>query len=147
MMDIKVYEYYINKTKGKNFKKIRLDLIKEKENICEKCNQRFNNIWLEADHKIPVVLCGKIFNKTNLQILCRDCHRIKTHQDLTILSVIRKLGLIQTYRFYVLSFIKIDELHKIYFKFKKLHDQATYVHNMYSYEDSIFTIKYKENRM
>jgi len=39
-----------------------------------------------VDHIRPVALGGKEFDKSNLQVLCEDCNKIKTKNDLVLIS-------------------------------------------------------------
>ena len=41
-------------------------------------------IVFEVDHIVAIVNGGKEFDKGNLQVLCSDCHKKKTKQDLQI---------------------------------------------------------------
>lgn len=41
-------------------------------------------IYFEVDHKLALVNGGKEFDKSNLQVLCQDCHKKKTKSDVRI---------------------------------------------------------------
>jgi len=77
-------------------KKIKDILLKENNSKCDKCKKVFSSVFLEIDHKIPIKAGGKIFAIENCQILCRDCHRKKTKEDIKILSCMKKLNLMKT---------------------------------------------------
>lgn len=60
---------------------------------CNACKGEFPSKEVQVDHKVPVidpeqgfiswdVYISRLFcNKSNLQILCVDCHKIKTQQE------------------------------------------------------------------
>lgn len=45
---------------------------------------------LEVDHIIAVSLGGAMWDKKNLRVLCSDCHKIKTREDMKKLKIQRK---------------------------------------------------------
>ncbi len=47
---------------------------------CAICKTWKPRAEISVDHIIPVKLGGKS-EKSNMQILCKDCHRAKTHKD------------------------------------------------------------------
>jgi 5-methylcytosine-specific restriction endonuclease McrA len=50
------------------------------ENFCNRC--RRVRRFVEVDHAIPRRVAPElIFEPSNLQVLCRACHRIKTRED------------------------------------------------------------------
>ena len=58
--------------------KVKLRLINERGNICNKCKERFD--YLELDHIIPLWANGN-HNDNNLQLLCMKCHGKKTAKE------------------------------------------------------------------
>ncbi len=92
---IKVYRYSISR---KYIKQIRIKLIKEKNNICDKCKLTFDKSLLELDHKIPIILGGDVYKKNNLQILCRNCHDLKNHIDIKIINLLKSLSILKKVR-------------------------------------------------
>lgn len=66
----------------------RKDLIKSFENKCQKCGIfNENHSFFDIDHIVPIFITKnkrKIYqydDMSNLQILCPNCHRIKTIND------------------------------------------------------------------
>jgi 5-methylcytosine-specific restriction endonuclease McrA len=68
------------------------DLIIEKRGKkCEKCGKKVEHSWdLIFDHIEPIALGGKIFDEKNVQLLCKDCNRIKTRNDFRRIAEFRK---------------------------------------------------------
>lgn len=52
----------------------------------------FERHWfqLEVDHIVAVSLGGEMWDKKNLRVLCSDCHKIKTKDDMKRLKIQRK---------------------------------------------------------
>lgn len=63
-----------------NHQWMRSKLSKEKKYICDECGKYCWNYYI-LDHIKPIALGGEEFDKTNLQILCKECDKIKTRQD------------------------------------------------------------------
>ena len=62
--------------------KYKNKLLNESNGICSHCGNYYNNLYLEIDHKLPVSTYRELaFDYANLQILCKDCHRIKTLKE------------------------------------------------------------------
>lgn len=55
-------------------------------------NDIFDRTWfnLEVDHIKAVALGGEMWDKKNLRILCTECHKIKTKDDMKKLRIKRK---------------------------------------------------------
>jgi len=60
---------------------MRSKLIKKVDNTCNHCNTQFQKHYLILDHIKPIALGGEEFDENNLQILCKDCDKIKTRKD------------------------------------------------------------------
>ncbi len=45
---------------------------------------KYEEITFEVDHKVAIVNGGAEFDENNLQVLCSECHRKKTKEDLKI---------------------------------------------------------------
>lgn len=63
--------------------------------ICEICGEKgidtpFRS-GLEMDHIIAIVLGGHPWNYDNLQMLCTECHKLKTKSDIAILAAWRQM--------------------------------------------------------
>lgn len=52
--------------------------------LCNHCGIKTN--YREMDHIIAIVLGGHPWDYRNLQILCEECHKIKTKSDIRILA-------------------------------------------------------------
>lgn len=63
----------------KTWNSLRDELFEENGNKCEKCG---SGLSLEIDHKHAIVNGGDMWDKNNLQVLCRKCHLKKTRLDL-----------------------------------------------------------------
>lgn len=47
-------------------------------------------VQLEVDHIVAVSLGGEMWDKKNLRVLCSDCHKVKTRDDMKKLRIQRK---------------------------------------------------------
>lgn len=74
-----------------NHQSLRLQIAKDNNYICKKCGIKFSIDNLILDHIKPIALGGGEFDKTNVQILCRDCNKLKTRNDLKLISIERKI--------------------------------------------------------
>lgn len=79
-------DYQIIKYKWKSQNQNRRDVFKRDNNICKTCNKQFPNNQLIADHIIPIALGGEEFELNNIQTLCLDCNKIKTAQDMKVIT-------------------------------------------------------------
>lgn len=121
---IKVYYYYVERNKSgvknKSVICIKKELLKLNGNKCYLCNKEFeyrgnNNIpkHLELEHRIPIELGGKIFDNSNLALVCSMCHRKKTQLDLKVIRIIKDMKIIPARH---ISFIPLEELSLLYLK-------------------------------
>ena len=62
---------------GGDWQKTRNKVLKLRGKICELCGD-FGD---EVDHILPMRLGGSKHNLSNLQVLCRNCHKKKTEID------------------------------------------------------------------
>ena len=70
----------------------RHKFIKQAAKLCEICGKkRFDKpedriivTFLEMDHIIAIVNGGEQWDEKNLQILCKDCHKVKTKADMNL---------------------------------------------------------------
>lgn len=69
---------------------MRKKFAKEKGYICNKCKQNCEFDYI-LDHIKPIALCGAEFDKSNLQIICSDCNKIKTKQDHKDIAKLRRI--------------------------------------------------------
>jgi len=53
-----------------------------RDDVPEKPNDYSFNVTFDVDHIKAVSLGGDMWNKKNLQILCTDCHKVKTKIDM-----------------------------------------------------------------
>jgi 5-methylcytosine-specific restriction endonuclease McrA len=66
--------------------------LKKHNFTCNKCGITLEEIkeqdpmasygYLEVDHIVPIALGGDMWEDSNLQVLCRSCHKEKTKQDM-----------------------------------------------------------------
>lgn len=54
------------------------DLVKREEPICRRCGV---SPTYDVDHIVSIEDGGAPLDRSNLQGLCRRCHKIKTHED------------------------------------------------------------------
>ena len=64
-----------------HWQSIRLNILKRDKYTCSICNKRHNKSQLDVDHIIPVRLGIDPFEKKNLRLLCKPCHKAKTKLD------------------------------------------------------------------
>lgn len=55
---------------------LRYQLERRDGKICKHCNR--TDLELTVDHIVPIRAGGPVCDTGNLQLLCRDCHEIKT---------------------------------------------------------------------
>lgn len=70
-----------------------------REEFCiSRTHDLYERQWfqLEVDHIIAVSLGGEMWDKKNLRVLCSDCHKLKTREDMKKLKIQRKLEKNQT---------------------------------------------------
>lgn len=60
---------------------VRKDVLRRDSYRCSICCKRFRKAELDVDHIIPVRLGVDPFDKRNLRVLCRACHKAKTRLD------------------------------------------------------------------
>ena len=60
---------------------IRETILKRDNHTCNICKKRKPKRLLDIDHIIPVKQKIDVFNKNNLRVLCRECHKAKTKMD------------------------------------------------------------------
>ena len=60
---------------------VRKTILKRDNYKCSICVKRYKKSFLDVDHIIPVRLGIDPFNKDNLRLLCKDCHKAKTTLD------------------------------------------------------------------
>lgn len=60
---------------------VRKDILKRDKYKCSICLKRHRKDNLDVDHIIPVRKGIDPFNKANLRLLCKECHKAKTRLD------------------------------------------------------------------
>ena len=68
---------------------MRSKLSKEKKYICDSCGKYCWTYYI-LDHIKPIALGGEEFDEKNLQILCKECDKIKTRQDHKDIAELRR---------------------------------------------------------
>ena len=48
--------------------------------MCQECGKAVPDSHFELHHKIPIDKCDDPFEQSNLQVICKACHR-KTHSE------------------------------------------------------------------
>jgi len=71
--------------------RVKLKVAFDQNYQCKNCEKTLNQNQ-ECDHIIPIA-AGGTNDPTNLQILCADCHRTKTAQDVTNIREYKKYSL------------------------------------------------------
>lgn len=85
-----IYTFSLERNKGhKGYLREKKEII---SNNCIKCGTNSN---IELEHIIPVTLGGAIFNKKNLQAMCKKCHLEKTLKDKKVISILKTINIIQ----------------------------------------------------
>lgn len=59
-------------------------IIKKRGYRCEKCGKETKELIF--DHIVPIELGGEIFSENNVQLLCYECNRKKTSNDLKFIK-------------------------------------------------------------
>ena len=113
---MKIYRFITCRNKsgivGINLTTIKKNMIKENGCFCYLCGSKnFNKPELE--HKIPIMLGGEIFNKSNLSICCQKSHKEKTIIDKKIIKILKDMGLLEG-TFDMSSLLSISELREFY---------------------------------
>jgi len=120
---INIYEYNIIRNKfgqkGKLPSNLKKEIIQKKGKKCYLCQNEKSKSELELEHKIPVMALGHLFDKDNLDIACKKCHREKTNQDIKAINILKKIGIIKT-NFGINSFYPRNEIIEIFNYFKEL---------------------------
>lgn len=66
------------RVKGSKWKRIRLEVLAE-EPLCRHCSRKdIVAMAQEVDHIVPLWEGGDEYERSNLQPLCIECHKIKT---------------------------------------------------------------------
>lgn len=91
-------EPYFNDVKHKKIFHIKKQLLEENGLNCSHCEKTiYGSKELEVDHIIPICLQGDLHNKSNCQLLCKQCHLKKTIKDKCILYKLIKEIVIEKY--------------------------------------------------
>lgn len=90
-------EFYSQFNTSFTWARVRQMAIERDEHRCVKCgkkeyekNESNEYIYLIADHITAIALGGDEFDLNNIQILCQDCNRIKTSEDLKKIAILRR---------------------------------------------------------
>lgn len=116
---IKIYNFWNERnkciTKNKTPEILKRELLKEKGKKCYICSKEFESAYgLELEHKIPVAVGGKIFDKSNLDLACIRCHRKKTIVDKKVIKVIYDMGMV--IKSINTSFYPLEEIRQEYLR-------------------------------
>lgn len=68
-------------SKSKRWKALRAALLEEVNRRCQRCGKY--SVLLEVHHKRPVQHGGPYFDRSNLEVLCRNCHCLAHRTDRT----------------------------------------------------------------
>ena len=140
---MKIYRYNIGRTKGI----IGLNTLKKElllnSRICYLCNKEFNSYHLDLEHKIPIMLGGKIFDKNNCALCCQNCHKEKTIVDKFIIKSLKDLRLISG-KYQIDSALSLEELKDFYLKYFPIIKQKIKEDSDWDFKHE--TISIEENR-
>ena len=64
-----------------DWNRVRWDVLRRDNFTCSICTKKHRKFQLDVDHIIPVRLGIDPFNKKNLRLLCKECHKAKTKLD------------------------------------------------------------------
>lgn len=82
------YAYICNSCHIKDHPKVKLKIsfLSTKELKCDKCGvENENKSFFDLDHIIPISKNKSLqFDRNNIQLLCPNCHRLKTLEDKVI---------------------------------------------------------------
>jgi 5-methylcytosine-specific restriction endonuclease McrA len=84
---------------------LRFRIIKNRGAICERCGKQLSTPRQEGshiinytnfgdivmDHIIPISIGGAEFDENNVQLLCRDCNKVKTREDAKQIAKARRV--------------------------------------------------------
>ncbi len=137
-MNIEKLDKYIvfGRTGGKGIlknvkKEYNKKVLMEKANyFCSQCNKTVGRMHdAEVDHIIPVMCAGDEFDESNLQILCRACHRYKTDRDKQVIFVLKKLKILYGSGYNIYSSLSLESIRELY---KLLYDVHLHSNKMYN---------------
>ncbi len=102
---------------GNNWPTMRNKVLRENPN-CASCERpRANsydghwNPWV-VDHIIPISIGGEEFDEANLQLLCPECNKVKTAQDMKLIALQRRNE--KELAHYTADIIEFDKIKKLY---------------------------------
>ena len=70
---------------------VRKDILRRDKYKCSICKTRNRKTNLDIDHIIPLQMGGKPFDKLNLRVLCKPCHKMKTKLMINVYILFRKI--------------------------------------------------------
>ena len=94
--------YYKEFDKSYSWETFRYEIFKRDNGVCARCgvqclknsltshDMKPDESLLIADHIIPIVLGGEMWDKSNIQTLCIACNKIKTKEDMNNIAKHRK---------------------------------------------------------
>ena len=98
--------YYKEFDKSYSWETFRYEIFKRDDSTCKMCGKRYtlfrqfipdgktveipDESNLIADHILPIVLGGEMWEKDNIETLCVDCNKIKTKADMVNIAKHRK---------------------------------------------------------
>lgn len=71
---------------------LKTKLCKERNFTCADCKQKYRREYeLILDHIKPIAIGGAEFDENNLQVLCIECNKIKTKEDMKQIAIQRRI--------------------------------------------------------
>ena len=65
----------------RRWRRLRQALIKKANYLCQDCGRSVPESHFDVHHKIPIEKCDDPFEQSNLQVICKACHRKAHCQD------------------------------------------------------------------
>jgi len=132
-----IHEYSTARNKFKSPNKLpnylKKQLIIEKGMLCYVCNKLFDRSYqLEFEHKIPVEVGGHLFERYNVDLICRKCHTKKTRIDIKTINMLKKSKIIQGHHF-IRSFFTRSEVIKFFIEFRKIIEEIQIKEQIYNF--------------
>lgn len=113
---------------GKDWPTLRRKVLKENPNCASCTKPRPEPFWHSdgwvVDHIIPISIGGEEFEESNLQLLCPECNKIKTANDMKDIALQRRNEKeLERYVSDIIEFNKTKKLYEFYEQNTRKSDQ------------------------